>query len=171
MTPISTHLFVNRLTALFAIAFFLLPGLLFAGQQSVISDPAAATVINDRCTGCHSVERIKAAIKTGTDMAQVEQKMIKLGADLSSRERSVLGTFWGTPLKAESAPADDSNLTQYRAIMAARCTGCHSIDRIVTEMKNRSFTDVAEAMAKRGVTLSTNEQSVLGTFWGSPLRD
>lgn len=33
------------------------------------------------------------------------QHMIERGAVLNERDRSVLGTFWGSPLKSGTAPA------------------------------------------------------------------
>ena len=157
------------ITLLFLCLF--VPGQLFAGPFDS-ADTAVTTVINDRCTGCHTIERITAAINSGADMEQIEKRMIKLGANLSGRDRSVLGTFWGTPLKDTGKVEAEIDLTEYRSIINARCTGCHTIDRILQAMKEqKSFGAIADSMAKRGVVLTPNERQVMGTSWGNPLRD
>lgn len=51
------------------------------------------------CTACHTRERIDAARKQGIDFATIEQKMIPRGARLTEKDRNVLGTFWGDPMK------------------------------------------------------------------------
>jgi hypothetical protein len=56
-------------------------------------------IVDSKCTVCHTRERVDIAIRQGQDMGQVEQRMIERGAVLTEREKSVLGTFWGSPLK------------------------------------------------------------------------
>ncbi len=64
----------------------------------------AQQIIDTRCTICHTRERIDAAIRDRRDMPAVQQRMVEQGAVLSERDKQVLGTFWGNPLK-ESAPS------------------------------------------------------------------
>lgn len=83
-----------------------LAGGLFAGLLAV---PALAVddektfdqVIQKRCIGCHTRERIDQARLKGENLQVIEQKMLSLGAQLSEKDRSVLGTFWGSPLKKQ----------------------------------------------------------------------
>ncbi len=56
-------------------------------------------IINSRCTLCHSRQRIDSAIEQGLEYQSIEAMMLKRGAVLSERDRRVLGTFWGQPLK------------------------------------------------------------------------
>lgn len=76
---------------------------LFAASAALaanMNDPKEyKEIIENRCTKCHTQERIEAAIKEGRDMNQILNKMIKMGATLSDREKEVLGTFWGSPMK------------------------------------------------------------------------
>lgn len=51
------------------------------------------------CTACHTRERIDAARKEGVAFDVIEQKMVPQGARLNERDRKVLGTFWGEPMK------------------------------------------------------------------------
>lgn len=61
--------------------------------------------IEKRCTVCHSRERVDAAMRAQVDLGPLLQHMIERGAVLNDRDRSVLGTFWGSPLKGGTAPA------------------------------------------------------------------
>ncbi len=62
---------------------------------------AAQTVVQSKCTRCHSDRVIDAAIFTNKDMPKIQQEMEKKGAILNSNERDVLGIYWKeqNPLK------------------------------------------------------------------------
>ncbi|HEX9078749.1 MAG TPA: hypothetical protein VF795_04105 [Desulfuromonadaceae bacterium] len=61
---------------------------------------AARTVIAQRCTRCHTGERIDAALKAGKDLGAIQKTMERKGAALSANERRVLGIYWQrNPLK------------------------------------------------------------------------
>jgi hypothetical protein len=62
-------------------------------------------VIETRCTVCHSRERVDVAIKKQQDREKIEQLMIERGAVLTERDKQVLGTFWGNPLRESDTPA------------------------------------------------------------------
>lgn len=61
-------------------------------------------IIDTRCTLCHSRERVDAALRQGRSLESLQELMIQRGAVLSDQDKSVLGTFWGVPLK-ELKPA------------------------------------------------------------------
>lgn len=61
-------------------------------------------VIETRCTVCHTRERVDIAIKKRQQLEKIEQRMLERGAVLSERDKQVLGTFWGSPLKEPEAP-------------------------------------------------------------------
>jgi len=61
--------------------------------------------IEARCTVCHSRERVDAAMRAQKDLDTLLQHMIERGAILSDRDRKVLGTFWGSPLKGDAPPS------------------------------------------------------------------
>jgi cytochrome c553 len=61
--------------------------------------------IEARCTICHTRERVDEAMRAQRDLEPLIQHMIERGAILSERDRKVLGTFWGSPMKGEAAPA------------------------------------------------------------------
>lgn len=62
---------------------------------------AAHTVIESKCTKCHSDRVIDAAIFTNKDLPKIQQEMEKKGATLNVNERDVLGIYWKeqNPLK------------------------------------------------------------------------
>jgi hypothetical protein len=62
---------------------------------------AAHSVIESKCTRCHSGKIIDAAIFANKDMEKIQQEMEKKGAGLNANEREVLGIYWKNqnPLK------------------------------------------------------------------------
>ena len=58
------------------------------------------STIENRCTICHTRGRVDKALQE-EDLDALLQRMIERGATLSERDRNVLGTFWGSPLKKE----------------------------------------------------------------------
>ena len=62
---------------------------------------AAHSVIQSKCTKCHSEKVIDAAVFANKDMEKIQQEMEKKGAGLNSNERDVLGIYWKeqNPLK------------------------------------------------------------------------
>lgn len=56
-------------------------------------------VIETRCVLCHSRDRIDEAITQRLPFESVEEIILKRNVVISERERNVLGTFWGNPLK------------------------------------------------------------------------
>jgi len=62
---------------------------------------AAHSVIESKCTKCHSGKIIDAAIFANKDMPKIQQEMEKKGARLNANEQEVLGIYWKqqNPLK------------------------------------------------------------------------
>jgi hypothetical protein len=56
-------------------------------------------IIETRCVLCHSLDRIDEAISKRLPFESVEEILLKRNVVLTERERDVLGTFWGNPLK------------------------------------------------------------------------
>lgn len=49
-----------------------------------------ATLLRERCTGCHGLERVEGTRKTPEEWEQTVDRMIRRGAKLSEAERAVL---------------------------------------------------------------------------------
>jgi uncharacterized membrane protein len=64
---------------------------------------AAHSIIESKCTKCHSDKIIDAAIFANKDMLKIQQEMEKKGAALNANERDVLGIYWKqqNPLKKQ----------------------------------------------------------------------
>jgi mono/diheme cytochrome c family protein len=133
-------------------------------------------IIDTRCITCHTRERVDMAIRQGRSFQEIQQLMLARGAVLTEKDKDVLGTFWGNPMKKPgetSAAAEfDEGLREYRRIIQTRCILCHSADRIDEAISKRlPFESVEEILLKRDVVLTEREQNVLGTFWGNPLKE
>lgn len=91
-------------------SFVLVGSLLLAGPALAVPDAVHDVhrlqksdefqqTIEQRCAICHTRERVDAAISEQVDLDELMQQMIERGAVLSDRDKKVLGTFWGSPLK------------------------------------------------------------------------
>ena len=52
-------------------------------------------VLQTRCTGCHTLERVEESIASRSRSQSVLEQMLRRGATLSEEERSILRSFWG----------------------------------------------------------------------------
>ncbi len=61
----------------------------------------AQSIIDKKCTKCHSSKIVEAAIFANKDMVKIQKAMEKKGAKLEASERDVLGIYWKqqNPLK------------------------------------------------------------------------
>lgn len=157
--------------------------LAFCCAPSFAAEKAAETIdyvefqkiLDTKCSKCHTRSRIEEAMAQGKAFKPIQEQMSKLGVALSDRERDVMGVFWmeNTPNpKSLAVPQKkDDPLAEYRSVLEARCTGCHSLERVEQAMRGKqSFEALAEMMIKRGAVLSKADHKVLGVFWGEPLR-
>ena len=111
MKPISIPMSANRSLLALALVAALAAEPASAAVPAVSGEAlpfeGAATfqeTIEARCTVCHTRERVDEAIRASKDLEPLLQHMIERGAILSDRDRKVLGTFWGSPLKGDVAP-------------------------------------------------------------------
>ena len=77
------------------------PGVTNMGNVRGGDVQAARSIIEKKCTRCHSGSVIDAAIISNKDMLKIQQEMEKKGAGLNAGERDVLGIYWKqqNPLK------------------------------------------------------------------------
>jgi len=76
------------------------PGAVHDVHRLPANDEFQSTIEN-RCTICHTRGRVDKALGQEEDLDVLLQRMIERGAIISERDRNVLGTFWGSPLKKE----------------------------------------------------------------------
>lgn len=132
-------------------------------------------ILDNKCGKCHTRSRIEEAMAEGKAFQPIEERMDKHGADLNDRERDVMGVFWmensPEPKKLTMPKKKDDPLAEYRSVLQARCTGCHTLDRVEQAMReNKSFDTLSRMMLQRGAVLNEADRKVLGTFWGEPMR-
>lgn len=134
-------------------------------------------VLDSKCSQCHTKFRIEEAIARGADMDQIIAKMIRLGARLDENDRQVMGVFWTAENQPENNQTEASKMTsvdplrEYRAVLQSRCTGCHTLEIVEKAMaEGRSVAELVDEMRKRGAIITPADKSVLGTFWGNPLK-
>lgn len=142
-----------------------------------IDNAEVQSIIQKRCAQCHTPERLMQAMQRGDDFDEIMTKMIRLGAKIDSKEQEVLGVFWTG--QQNSISRDNSKgktvagdpLGEYRAVLERRCTGCHSLDIVEKAMmEGRSLDELVVMMRQRGAVVTSQEKSVLDTFWGSPFK-
>ncbi len=156
---------------LFALLILSLAGLAQAAEKADYIE--FHKILDTKCSKCHSRARVDQAMAEKRDMLEIEERMLRHGAELTSREQQVLGIFFrGQEVKDTStASLKDSPLAEYRSVVQARCTGCHSIDIVEKAMlEKREFDALAKMMIKRGAVLNDKDMKIIQTFWGEPLR-
>ncbi len=64
-------------------------------------DPLAEyrAVLKSRCTGCHSLEPVEAAMAQGRSLNDLVEMMRKRGAIVTESDFNALAPFWGSPYK------------------------------------------------------------------------
>ncbi len=130
-------------------------------------------ILDSKCSRCHTRSRVDQAMADHRDMLEIQQRMISHGAELNPRERQVLGVFFrGQDVQKKLArPTEEDPLAEYRSVIKARCSGCHSLKIVEEAMRqNRKFDALAQMMIKRGAVLSDKDVKIIQTFWGEPLR-
>jgi uncharacterized membrane protein len=55
---------------------------------------AAQSIIEKKCTKCHSGKIVEDAIFANKDMIKIQKEMEKKGATLNANESEVLGIYW-----------------------------------------------------------------------------
>jgi phage FluMu protein Com len=68
----------------------------WAAQQPAknVDSKTAHAILETKCTRCHTVQVIDAAIGAHKDMTKIQKAMEGKGATLSASDREVLGIFW-----------------------------------------------------------------------------
>lgn len=63
-------------------------------------------------------------------------------------------------------------MDEFQQVIETRCTVCHSRERVdIAIKKSQELEKIEQRMLERGAVLSEHDRQVLGTFWGSPLKE
>ncbi len=61
---------------------------------------------------------------------------------------------------------------EFQNTIEARCTICHTRERVDEAIGQQAdLEELMQRMIERGAILNQRDQKVLGTFWGSPLKE
>ncbi|MGK2907922.1 MAG: hypothetical protein ACSLFH_16485 [Desulfuromonadales bacterium] len=81
----------------------------------------------------------------------------------------------GPAFAVTGAPRDVHRLpgnVEFQSTIEARCTICHTRARVDEAIGQQVELDaLLQRMIERGAMLSERDQKVLGTFWGSPMKE
>jgi hypothetical protein len=83
----------------------------------------------------------------------------------------------GAPAGAavSAVPGDVNRLeggATFQEIIESRCTICHTRERVDAAIRSQADLDaLLRRMSERGAIVSERDHKVLGTFWGSPLKN
>jgi mono/diheme cytochrome c family protein len=118
-------------------------------------------LIDERCTVCHTRDRIDAKMAAGADLAAwttTVDRMIGKGAQLSDDERqAVLDYLTGA---GDTGAALDGD-----ALVSERCTVCHTRDRIDAKVASgadlAAWTTTVDRMIGKGAQLSADERQAV----------
>ena len=99
----------------------------------------------------------------------------------NNRSKSLLALLVGVLLLPASAVAVTGETRDvhrlpgnddFQSTIEARCTICHTRARVDEAIGQEVEIDaLLQLMIERGAILSEHDQKVLGTFWGSPLKE
>ncbi len=137
------------------------------------SDIEFQKILDTKCAKCHARSLVDQAMAEQRDLLEIQQRMLKKGVELDSRERQVLGIFFRSyaakPVATEPQPLDP--LAEYRSVVEKRCTGCHSLAVVEDALRQkRDFNPLAQMMLKRGAVLDDQDMRIIQTFWGEALK-
>jgi cytochrome c peroxidase len=63
-------------------------------------------------------------------------------------------------------------MDEFQQVIDTKCTVCHTRERVDIAIKKRQDLEkIQKRMQERGAVLSESDKRVLGTFWGSPLKE
>ena len=79
-----------KLNLLFLIFLMLMGFVIAACSTDSSALPEGQSVLENQCVDCHNLSRIRSASKTRDEWSRTIDRMIALGAELTSEERDVL---------------------------------------------------------------------------------
>lgn len=78
------------------------------------------------------------------------------------------GAVTGAGHDVHKLPGNDG----FQSTIEARCTICHTRERVDAAIGQQEDVDaLLQRMIERGAILNEGDKKILGTFWGSPLKD
>jgi cytochrome c5 len=120
--------------------------------------PDGATLVSERCTVCHTADRIDNEIAEGADRAKWEDivgEMIEKGAQLDNREQGIVLYYL----------VSATQIMKGEMLVSERCTVCHTADRIndeIAEGADRAkWQGIVDEMIDKGAQLDDVERAAV----------
>lgn len=132
-------------------------------------------LVSERCTVCHSIDRIKNKMASGADRSAWEQtvdRMISYGAQLNADERQAVidylsgqGGAAPAPAATPTAASSTSSALNGEQLVSERCTVCHSADRINKKIASgadrAAWEQTVDRMISHGAQLNADERQAV----------
>jgi mono/diheme cytochrome c family protein len=138
-----------------------LTGETMGGDMGAVLDGDA--LVNERCTVCHTRERIDAAAKDEAGWTATVDRMIGNGAQLNEEERAaVIQYLVETHGPAAEGGGDMGAALDGDALVNERCTVCHTRERIDSQDKDEAgWTATVDRMIGNGAQLNAEERAAV----------
>jgi cytochrome c5 len=116
-------------------------------------------LVDERCTVCHSRERIDQAVKDEAGWTETVDRMIGHGAQLSDEERAAVIQYL---VETHGDTGGGDMVLDGDALVSERCTVCHSRERIDNADKDEAgWTETVDRMIGHGAQLSDAEREAV----------
>ncbi len=116
-------------------------------------------LVEERCTVCHSRERIDAAVKDEAGWTATVDRMISNGAELNDEERAAVLEYL---VSTHGEMGGDTGMLDGDALVEERCTVCHSRERIDAADKDEAgWTATVDRMISNGAELNDEERAAV----------
>ncbi len=120
-----------------------------------------ATLVETRCSTCHTTDRIFAADKDAAGWASTVDRMIDYGAQLTPDERqTVIDYLSGAAM--EGAGDSMGAALDGATLVETRCSLCHGTDQIyAADMDEEGWTNTVDRMIDYGAQLTETERQTV----------
>lgn len=116
-------------------------------------------LVDERCTVCHTRERIDAAVKDEAGWTETVDRMISHGAVLSDEERAAVIQYL---VETHGDTGGGDMVLDGNALVDERCTVCHTRERIDAADKDEAgWTETVDRMIGHGAVLSDEERAAV----------
>jgi len=133
------------------------------GEESMGAMLDGNALVAERCTVCHTRERIDTASKDQAGWEATVDRMIGHGAQLNADERQAVIDYLSSQGGASMGAMLDGN-----ALVAERCTVCHTRDRIDAASKDQAgWEATVDRMIGHGAQLNADERAAVIAYLSS----
>ena len=131
-------------------------------------------LVQERCTKCHSLDRVVRARKSVAEWTSTVQRMVGKGADLTPDEQAAVIEYLAETYPADTllpqtdtpvppAPTEEpADALNAEALVGERCTACHTLDWVAQAQKSEAaWANTVQRMVGNGASLTPEEQAAV----------